>query len=104
MALNPAAFGEGVHEVEVRAVTEDGLSLSSFTTFAGSSDATGEENISRLAVLILLLAMLITGFAALRSSTERPLSLDKHRADAEPAFFPTEGTSPSDEAEGSPPA
>lgn len=104
VALNPAAFGEGVHEVEVRAVTEDGLSLSSFTTFAGSSDAAGEDDISRLAVLILLLAMLITGFAAFRSSTERPLSLDKHREDAEPAFFPTEGTSASDEAEGSPPA
>ena len=37
VALDPSAFGAGEHQVEVRAITEDGVSLSSFTSFAGSA-------------------------------------------------------------------
>jgi len=75
VALASDAFGEGDHEVEVRAVTEDGLSLSSYATFTGSVSADEDGSMSRLAVLILVLAMLVTGAAALRGASERPFSL-----------------------------
>jgi len=85
VALASDAFGEGDHEVEVRAVTEDGLSLSSYATFTGSVSADEDGSMSRLAVLILVLAMLVTGAAALRGASERPFSL---KADGSEAGLP----------------
>ena len=76
VALDPSAFGSGDHEVELRALTEDGVSLSSFATFTGSaagSDTAGGTSL--VTVASVLLAMAMTVVVVLKSRTDPPLRL-----------------------------
>ena len=76
VALNPSTFGSGDHEVEIRALTEDGVSLSSFATFTGSAagaEATGGTSL--VTVASVLLAMAMTVVVVLKSRTDPPLRL-----------------------------
>jgi len=105
VALASDAFGEGEHEVEVRAVTENGLSLSSFATFTGTVSAGDDGSVSRLAVLILVLAMLLTGAAALRGASERPFSLRAESTQTDlPASKDVDLARPEDVDAGAPPS
>ncbi len=76
VALNPSAFGVGQHEVEVRAITEDGVSLSSFATFAGAASSDGMGgSASIMAVVVVVLAVALTVVVLLQSRTEAPMRL-----------------------------
>ncbi|MGB1432537.1 MAG: S8 family serine peptidase [Candidatus Poseidoniaceae archaeon] len=76
VALDPSAFGAGEHQVEVRAITEDGVSLSSFTSFAGSAASTGSAGgASVMALVVVLLAVALTVVVLLQSRTDPPMRL-----------------------------
>ncbi len=105
VALATDAFGEGGHEVEVRAVTQNGLSLSSFATFSGTVSEQGESGLSHLAVMILILAMVLTGTAAVRGASERPFILTEADVEREPLDATlVEDVGGEDESAGPPPS
>ncbi len=105
VALATDAFGEGGHEVEVRAVTQNGLSLSSFATFSGTVSEQGESGLSHLAVMILILAMVLTGTAAVRGASERPFILTEADVEREPLDATlVEDVGSEDESAGPPPS
>jgi serine protease AprX len=105
VALATDAFGEGGHEVEVRAVTQNGLSLSSFATFSGTVSDQGESGLSHLAVMILILAMVLTGTAAVRGASERPFILTEADVEREPLDATlVEDVGSEDESAGPPPS
>ena len=82
VALDPSAFGAGDHEVEVRALTEDGFSLSSFATFTGSAAQSGATGgASLMTVAFVLFAMALAAVVVVKSRADTPLRLSKE-ADA----------------------
>lgn len=82
VALDPSAFGAGDHEVEVRALTEDGFSLSSFATFTGSAAQSGATGgASLMTVAFVLFAMALAAVVVVKSRADTPLRLSEE-ADA----------------------
>ncbi|MEC8264780.1 MAG: S8 family serine peptidase, partial [Candidatus Thermoplasmatota archaeon] len=82
VALDPSAFGAGNHEVEVRALTEDGFSLSSFATFTGSAAQSGATGgASLMTVAFVLFAMALAAVVVVKSRADTPLRLSEE-ADA----------------------
>ena len=82
VALDPSAFGAGDHEVEVRALTEDGFSLSSFATFTGSAAQSGAAGgASLMTVAFVLFAMALAAVVVVKSRADTPLRLSEE-ADA----------------------
>ena len=78
VALDPSAFGAGDHEVEVRALTEDGVSLSSFATFTGSAAQSGATGgASLMTVAFVLFAMALAGVVVVKSRADTPLRLSE---------------------------
>ena len=78
VALDPSAFGEGDHEVEVRALTEDGFSLSSFATFTGSAAQSGAKGgASLMTVAFVLFAMALAAVVVVKSRADTPLRLSE---------------------------
>ena len=96
VALDPSAFGTGDHDVEVRALTEDGVSLSSFASFTGSAAGAGATGgTSLVTVATVLLAMAMTVVVILKSRTDPPLRLavaDDPKSSATPPALPEDGT------------
>ena len=78
VALDPSAFGAGDHEVEVRALTEDGFSLSSFATFTGSAAQSGATGgASLMTVAFVLFAMALAAVVVVKSRADTPLRLSE---------------------------
>ncbi|MGB0617596.1 MAG: S8 family serine peptidase [Candidatus Poseidoniaceae archaeon] len=76
LALDPGAFGAGLHNLEIRAITDDGVSLSSFATFTGSdaSESMG-GSASLTAVVVVVVAVALTVAVLVQSRTEAPVRL-----------------------------
>lgn len=76
VALDSAAFGEGLHNLEIRAITGDGVSLSSFATFTGSDASEGMGGSASItAIVVVLVALALTVAVLVQSRTEAPVPL-----------------------------
>ncbi|RJV02254.1 MAG: hypothetical protein DWC11_03025 [Candidatus Poseidoniales archaeon] len=76
LALDPGAFGAGLHDLEIRAITDDGVSLSSFATFTGSdASETMGGSASLTAVVVVVVAVALTVAVLVQSRTEAPVRL-----------------------------
>ena len=76
VALDATAFGPGEHQVEVRAITEDGVSLSNLATFNGATSGDGMGgSASPMAFVVVLLALALTVAVLIQSRTESPVRL-----------------------------
>jgi hypothetical protein len=94
--LDPAAFGGGLHNLEIRAITDDGVSLSNFATFTGSdaSDSMG-GSASITAIVVVCVAVALTVAVLVQSRTEAPVRLtqgDDSKSNTSPPSLEGDGS------------